>query len=282
MPSGAWSNDQQNTLFLYDASTGKLYLRIDSTGLYYMNLANGSYFQVQVSPFTIDAGAVEIVLQPGTSSVPGVVYDRSAAIIGGELISLNTAGKVWPELVMISPAMVGKGHSVIEMVGQSNTSATDDSSIQFGAAFVFGNSGNEMSQGSYDEGGGYTSANFTSTEIAADYINVSEGGLMVSSRRYEGRWHGTAQSTVAGDRIGLRIYSGPNTTSLTGATLLCDYGQVTVPAANVGAPFGVNWGYNGLVAPNTNLILGARRASGTGTCSVTINYRRAEDSIEAY
>lgn len=279
MANGAWSNDQLNAIFVYDSQTGTLILRIDSTGLYYYNVANGSFFKVAVSPFPVDGAAVAAFFQPGASSVPGVVYATPGYVIAGEFSP--SAGVVSPRLVLVSPGITGKADCEIDLIGQSNTSSTDNSTISFRSAYFTGTFGNEIGQGTVDAGteASYPSANFTGTEIAADY--VSEGqGVFSTTRSYKMEWTGTVQSSVAGDRVGLRIYTGPNNNNLTGATQRFDYGQITIAAANTPQPFHVDAVFNGV--PGKFGLLGARRVSGTGTCFLTINFRLCEDNVGAF
>lgn len=279
MANGAWSNDQLNQILVYDPFTGTLILSVDDSGLYYLNVENGSYFKVTVSPFPVDNGAIAVLLQPGASSVPGVVYATPGYIIGGEFIDPDTPGLVAPELVLTSPMITGKKHAVVELFGQTNLSATDDTSIGFEAMYLVGNEGSEMGHGTLDEGGGYDSNSFTTTEIAADYSNQAYG-FMSTARRYHMRWTGTMQCTSAGARIGLRIYHGPNQNNLTGATLIEDCGETTIAAANVAQPFHVETTFNGVTDPY--ILLGARRTSGTGTCFLTTTCRKDEDVVGAY
>lgn len=279
MANGAWSNDQLNEIFVYDSQTGTLILRIDSTGLYYYNVANGSFFKVAVSPFPLDGAAVAAYFQPGPSSVPGVVYDTPGYVIGGE--NSPSAGVVSPQIAVVSPRITGKTYSEVELIGQSNTSPTDDSTIIFRAAFLGGTFNNQIGQGTVDDGTvvSYTSANFTGTEIAADYVS-ERLGTFSTTRSYKMEWTGTVQSSTAGDRVGLRMYTGPNNNNLTGATQIFDYGQITIASANIPQPFHVDAVFNGV--PGKFGLLGARRVSGTGTCFLTINFRLCEDNTGAF
>lgn len=280
MANGAWSNDQLNQILVYDVDGTTVILRVDSDGLYYYNVANGSFFKVAISPFPVDHGAVAIFLNPGESSIPGVVYGASAFIIGGELELPGEPGTVAPELFLESPKITGKAAAQFILLGETNTSAgVDDSEIDLGAAFIFGLNSNEIGGGTLDEGGGYSSNNFTTTEIAADYSSASYG-IMVTTRRYHMQWSGTVQSSAAGDRVGLRLYHGPNQTSLTGATQMVDFGQITIAAANIPQPFHVIWTFNGVTDPF--ILLGARRVTGSGTCFLTTTCRKDEDVVGAY
>lgn len=279
MANGAWSNEQLNEIFVYDAQTGTLILRIDSTGLYYYNVANGSFFKVAISPNPDFDTAVAAYFQPGPSSVPGVVYTTPGYVIAGEYSP--SAGVVSPQLALVSPSSTGKADCEIDLVGQSNTSPTDNSTIVFHAAFLAGYFGNQIGQGTLDEGTevSYTSANFTGTEIAADYVSERIGDFS-TTRSYKMEWTGTVQSSTAGDRVGLRMYTGPNNNNLTGATQIFDYGQITIAAANIPQPFHVDAVFNGV--PGKFGLLGARRASGSGTCFLTINFRLCEDNVGAF
>lgn len=275
MANGAWSNDQLNQIFVYDAATGTLILRVDSTGLYYYNVTNGSYFKVGVD--TQDtSNNVAIFVQPGNSAIPGVTWSAPGEIIGGEVINgAETSG----EIVLLSPQIGTKVRGQINILGQDSSSVTDDSEIDLLAADLFGNQFNVIGQGTVDDGANYTTNNFSSTtEVAADWAGETYG-TMVTSRFYEGRWTGTVQSSTAGDRVGLRLYTGPSKTSLAGSTLLFDYGQITIAAANTPQPFFVDTEFGGV--PGQFLLLGARRASGSGTCFLNIGMRKIIDLVPA-
>jgi hypothetical protein len=277
MPNGAWSNDQLNEIFVYDAQTGTLILRIDSTGFYYYNVSNGSYFSVGVG---ITNDSVASFWMPGASSIPGVTYEHAGEIIATEIVSVPGVTAL-PILNIFSPTTTGKLKSQISLAGQSNTSAVDDSQIEFIAALIISRNLNEIGQGTVDDGTvvSYTSANFTGTEIAADYVS-ERLGVFSTTRCYKMQWTGTVQSSTAGDRVGLRMYTGPNNNNLTGATQIFDYGQITIAAANIPQPFHVDAVFNGV--PGKFGLLGARRVSGSGTCFLTINFRLCEDNTGAF
>ena len=275
--SGAWSNDQLNSIIVYSPTTGHVILQVDQTGLYFTNTDDGGYFKV-VTGNPDDNNGVSVELQPPDSAVAGVTYTSPGAIYGAETATGNP-GEVQGITTILSPSLNGGQSSAIFL--DSTTNLGQPTEIQFLADGLFGPQINEIGQGNVDEGGtpSYTSNNFTGTEIAADYISEIYGTFS-GSRRYEGRWSGTVQSSTSGDTVGLRLYTGPNKTSLTGATQISDYGRITCPSSNQPVPFFVSAGFNGI--PGKFLLLGARRTSGSGTCFVTINYRRCEDTVAAY
>lgn len=267
-----WSNDQLNAIYVYNASTGALLLSVDQKGLYLANSADGSYFKVESRHSTIGVqDIIAVELQPPNSVIAGVTYSFAELVADENLLS---AGHAIPELVISSPYSTGKMAALINLQGQSNTSAADDSVILLSAAFLLGKNGSQIGQGTLDSGANYATASFTGTEIAADYC-AEAVGVMVTTRVYEGRWTGTMQSSVSGDKIGLRLYTGPTKNSLVGATQLFDYGQTTIGAANTAQPFFVDTEFVGV--PGKFFILGARRASGTGTCILNIGQRKLSD-----
>lgn len=272
MGNGAWSNDQLNQIFVYDATTGTLILRIDSTGLYYYNVANQSFFKVTGAP-NDSTNTVSAQFGPGVSSVASVSYAVPGLIVGGENVFSPTsvAGKMYLVSPRISHTNIGAN---INLISQSNLSAVDDSQIDLYAAFLFGKNGNQIGQGTVDSGANYATASYTGTEIVADYCSEAVG-VMSTTRVYEGRWTGVLQSSVAGDKIGLRIYTNASKTSLTGAVQIIDYGSITIAAANTSQPFFVDTSIVGV--PGKFLLLGARRISGTGTCQMLIGQRKLSD-----
>lgn len=280
MANGAWSNDQLNSIFIYDAQTGQLIMRVDENGIYYYNVANGSYFAVGTGIGSSLPNQVAALWYPGPSSLPGVTFEFPAEVVSAELVS---GGQSFPVMVLSSPNVTGKTWAQIDLAGTPSGTSGDASQIGFNAAFLFGKFENQIGQGTSDEGGGgtagYTSANFTTTEIAADYTD-ERYGTYSTTRRYYMQWSGTVQSSTAGDRIGLRMYTGPNKSNLTGATQIRDYGQITIAAANIPQPFHVAAPFNGI--PGQFGLLGARRVSGSGTCFLTFNYRLCQDTIGSY
>ena len=163
--SGAWSNDQLNSLYIYSATTGNLILVVNDNGLGIYDASTGALkmgvtgagmvlnapsrkFQMDSSAFTVSAvpdlgayiklttsptfGGV-IFLQPENSSVVGNLFVPASIFAD----AIEAAGDSRPHLKLISPVIDSSPdlHSAqVVLHGQALLSAADDSYVELDAS----------------------------------------------------------------------------------------------------------------------------------------------------
>jgi hypothetical protein len=270
--SGAWSNDQLNSLFIYNPLTGDLLLSIDATGIYFTAPIAGAGLKIAATPDTGGyaiiginlAGGGEILLHPPNSAVAGVTYSSSGFVVASELV--NSPTNVQGYTTISSPVITGKSQCFLALVGGSNTSPPEDSYAAWSAmSQMVGPNNNQMGFGCVYRTNTTSSFNFTATTDTITDVLVETNGVMSAARVYEAEFMGQVKSGTAGDQVGFRLYAANSATSLTGAVLLRDWGVVKIDTATVGQPVYLRELFAGV--PGKFLILACRRTSGAGTCN---------------
>lgn len=170
-----------------------------------------------------------------------------------------------PFLLLKSPIITGKAAARINLFGQTNGSATDNTYVDV-LANQFRVNGNDMGYGCmvFDTTSGATAASSATTDTI---VQTASTPNLSPNRKYRVVFSGTVGGTVANDRIGFRVYRG--------ATLLADFGQVTLAAASVSQPYTFTYGLIG--ATGQDVTLQARRVAGTGTWTVGYKYVELTD-----
>ena len=282
-----WSNDQLNEIKIYDPLTGDLILSIDSNGFIYQvgdkyySITNdgikgrvepdtGSY--IALLPVDILEGVrLELQAPPRDGVTPwgqvGRVFADIDDLGGGEAV---------PWTAISSPAETTSNETAqIQLYGTASDGSLQPE-IYFFASFLAGKFLQQMSQGICDTYLGTSSTNVTSEAIVDSLDGSWFGTGMESTRVYRADFAGTVSSTVAGNRIRLRIYRCPNFNSLVGATLIAECGEVTIATASVAEPFNVSSEHIG-VSADQYVVLTGQRTTGAGTCNVTTRLRTLTD-----
>lgn len=162
--SGAWSNDQLNSLYIYDAITGNLILVVNSNGLGIYSASTGALLMVVTGngmvlnaparQFRMDTNAFKITaipdtgaylqmttasgfgglvfLQPENSSVAGNLFVPASIFVDSD----ETATDSRPYLKLVSPCIDSTPdlHTAqIVLHGQALLSASDDSYVELAA-----------------------------------------------------------------------------------------------------------------------------------------------------
>lgn len=288
MGNGAWSNDQLNSLYIYSATDGSLILSVDSAGFEYVGDGtdvvidsdglgvarspfDGSY--VQISTFS---DGTFLYLQPQFSSIPGATYTIPAIVVADENV-LTPGTQAQGYVILESPSINGQSRGNIVVTGTSNTGAFKPE-IQLNANQIYGINKNIIGGGTVDTYPGLFSTNFTGTRTIIDYCRPNAVGVMTTDRAYEVEFNFGIQSTGTGtsNLADLAIYAANSSTSLTGATLLYDYGTFDGTFKQMT----MKWTFNGL--PNKYIVLTGQRTSGTGTFTLFGNYRKLQDVCNSF
>lgn len=192
--SGAWSNDQLNSLFIYDTS-GNLILRIDQNGMFYeapqrLFVLGATGFSIK--PLPIDGSEAKLTtdsalggvlfLKPIDSSVAGVSLGPSFLAAGRD----DAATSSRPFLEIFSPAANGLGQSYIILHGQDSGSATDDSYMEVIGTLAY--------RHLYDQRTADAAGITTTTLVAVNTVTLPVAGTY----SFDGLWGLT--STVAAGR----------------------------------------------------------------------------------
>lgn len=291
MSGGAWSNDQLNELYIYDPVTGALILSITNAGFYYV-VGEATYLidaQGLKARLTADNGSyaallprnayngTRLDLQPADYP-PGTAWAFPGYIDAGYIT--RTGPTYQPSLTIASPAALAADVAEVEVYGRT-TDGLIRPAVLFECERMIGRQGGDMGLGTLDawETSPTASLNFTS---ATDVIAFNSYAFFFGNvgfrdyRAYEVTFSGTVQSNAATNRIGLRIYRGPTFNSLVGATLVGDYGQITIANTSVPQPFSITAMFNG-VASDQYAYLAVRRTSGAGTCNIVTMSARLSD-----
>ncbi len=163
--SGAWSNDQLNALFIYDAN-GNLILTVTENGIQYIAPArqfdlytggfrvsaipsDGSYTEVTTNPAL---GGVYF-LQPVNSAVVGATFFPAFITVDETLLS---ATDTQPLLKLASPTVNGQASAQLVINGESSA-GTDNSNIELNADQLY-SGGRAIGTGWYN--GGQAAGNF--------------------------------------------------------------------------------------------------------------------------
>ena len=282
MSGGAWSNDQLNELYIYDAATGALIFQITADGLIYTtgdkrySLTTAGFYATLVP----DNGSAVAIIPKDTYDGVRVILDPPDKPSGGGWTEM---GRVYARYTTLSgpdyqpwTAISSPGNSLAEtaviQLNGASTSVTDY--ISFFTSILLGLRGQEIPQGTVDTFVGTSSNTFASAkQVVIDYSNADfVGSGTVASRLYEVSYTGTVASTAAGDRVGVRIYSNSTNTLAGAPTLLADYGEIAIARASTPQPFRVDYNLHGATGP-LYLILAMRRVAGAGTCT-GITYQR--------
>ncbi len=281
-----WSNDQLNSIYIYDPLTQDLILSIDSNGFIYrvgdkyyeittegikgrLEPDTGSY--IALLPVDVLDG-VRLVLQapPRDGVTPWAQTGRVFADIddlgGGEAI---------PWTAVSSPGDSITEVSQIQLYGSASDGSFDPE-IYFFAPYMTGSYLQQMSLGLCDTYLGTSSTNVAAETIVDGLDGSWFGNGMVADRVYRGDFAGTVSSTVAGNRIRLRTYRCPNFNSLVGATMIAECGEVTISTANIPQPINISSELIGVVA-DQYIVLTGQRTAGAGTCNVTTTLRTLKD-----
>lgn len=281
-----WSNDQLNEIFIYDPVSGALILSIDSTGFRYT--VGDKYYEITaqgilgrlvpdtgqyVALLPVDAtDGVRLELQAPPRD--GVTPWEQVGRITTE-IDEPSPGVVVPLALVSSPATSVAGQSQITLYGESGDGSVD-SVIYFYAEFMRGPFDQQLSFGMCDTYLGDSSTNVTAEAIVDSTWGLWFGSGMQSTRYYRADFSGVVSSTVAGNRIRLRVYRAPTSGTLAGATLIQECGEITVSAANIPQPFNVSATFQG-VSADQYIALTGQRTLGAGTCNVTTRTRVLTD-----
>jgi hypothetical protein len=239
-------------------------LKIDSAGNLFIreNPDNGAYLQLTSA---LNFGGL-IFLQPENSTVPALVFFPASMYVDAiESGGVNSQ----PELNIVSPYVTGapnKGLSSISLLGQTNTSATDDSAILFRASQLKSAIGYQMSLGIVDQ-------NFSTVNtagIAAAEVHIGDQlerlGPMLSDHFYAIEFTFQFFGATAAARLGVKLYA--NSTPTPGGTLIRDFGQLTLGTAGIGQPITLKQGFVG--QPGQFIVISGRLAGGVGPLTVAM------------
>lgn len=140
--SGAWSNDQLNALYIYNANTGALIMQVTADGLQYITASRMFTFNTAglfIQPLPLDGSYLDLTtqanfgglafLQPSDSLVAGAVF-TSAILYSSRQEALVAPTHTRPFLVLQSPAVNGLHTGQVICRGQDSASSTDDSYVE--------------------------------------------------------------------------------------------------------------------------------------------------------
>jgi len=213
--SGAWSNDQLNSLFIYDIN-GNLILTVTETGIAYIvpgrrfdldatglliqpDPADGGHLLLTTDP---SLGAV-ILLKPKDSTVPGATFTARGAAFVGE----NTLSGSQPFLSLLSPAVNNLTRARIDLIGESSTGSVRQIEIE-AEEFLSTASQNYVNTRAVGTGwftGAQATGNFGPIGNAETIFLAAPGDIFLANHAYEVVVWGQATVSVAPNRPVWRI-----------------------------------------------------------------------------
>jgi hypothetical protein len=276
--SGAWSNDQLNSLFIYDVN-GNLILTVTETGIAYIapsrrfdldttglkiqaEPADGGYVQLTTDS---SLGAV-IFLQIANSAVPGVTFTQTGAVWVDE--NVFPGNESIPSLNLTSPAVNNLTRSSISLDGESSTSGTP-SKVQISTDEVYSialqnyNNGRAIGSGWFT--GAQATGNFGPIGNAETIFLAAPSEIYLATHAYEVVVWGQATVSVAPNRPVWRIrQSSDGTANLGTQCVVC-----AKPHVNTGMHDASFTGVFGVGASNVTTFIILTMTSASAAFTVT-------------
>ena len=266
--SGAWSNDQLNSLFIYD-TTGALILTVTENGITYIAPArrfdmysgafqvaaepsDGSYVQLTTNPAL---GGV-IFIQPVNSAVVGASFFPSTFFVDEQLLSPTNSQ---PVVAFLSPTVNGQNAAQLVLRGESSA-GTDNREFEVDAEQWYAN-GTAIGTGWVN--GGQAGGNFGPIGNTDTIYFTAPQMTYKAGHAYDVRVTGQATVSAAPNRPVWRIRQSSDGATNLGTQAFAD-GKPHVNTGMHDACFSCKFGI-GAADVTTYVVLSMTSASGAFT-----------------